>query len=536
MTLGIGCNKHSGNVKFRQFIKAYKRARFQTNPKIAAGEAVKEVVAFWRNLSPRGRFLAQSKTDGAWHEVEDKQAMRIASFFLMDSGQKTELKRQKSGQAKKEQLMKQPPPATSSSSSAPSSSGNSDLMANLLEPVPIGPVSSIHRSSSAGYQQQQKQVPQRAHSHSLASLPTKAAQQQRESQQLDPWVDDDFDPLPLKFNDDDLDPLPAASFPMKGNNNSYNMGNIAQDIYPNKPQQQQYGYNPEQLQVSFNMVVNAMPHRYSIGDNMNGMGTSTGVNTVANIQIGTINDPTSMMQNNNNNQFSSSNSDYNYSTSSACSSINNNSCGPTDVLSSSSNNGSSNFQFSTDVAATGNGFIQISTQGNPNEYNSNNNAMAMNKSAAGMNMNNNMYGMQQQSNNGNYSSSSQMTMMNSANYQTGSFYGGNGQQQDSFNNVNCNYLSYNDMMNGNNFNSSVGSMGQSQMNAGGMMMMNNNNNLGMNMSSSNITGMNMNNAMMKMNSGNSNMNGNNGNQTWNKNKVANSVPCAADLLGNFDDW
>lgn len=41
--LGSGCNNHSGNIKFSQFIKAYKRARFRTNPNIGAGDAVKEV-------------------------------------------------------------------------------------------------------------------------------------------------------------------------------------------------------------------------------------------------------------------------------------------------------------------------------------------------------------------------------------------------------------------------------------------------------------------------------------------------------------
>ena len=81
--VGSNCSKHPGNVKFSQFISAYKKARAKANPSVEA--AVKEVVVFWRNLSPRGRFLAQNKNsgDGRWHEVEDKQAMRIASFFLL---------------------------------------------------------------------------------------------------------------------------------------------------------------------------------------------------------------------------------------------------------------------------------------------------------------------------------------------------------------------------------------------------------------------------------------------------------------------
>lgn len=93
--VGSNCSKHPGNIKFSQFISAYKKARARVNASVEA--AVKEVLVFWRNLG--GRFLAQSKSSSEewWYEVEDKQAMRIASFFLLKQG--SEKRRSKSSES-----------------------------------------------------------------------------------------------------------------------------------------------------------------------------------------------------------------------------------------------------------------------------------------------------------------------------------------------------------------------------------------------------------------------------------------------------
>jgi len=100
--VGSNCSKHPGNIKFSQFISAYKKARSRTNPQIDPAEAVKEIVTFWRNLSPPGRFLAKNKhtNDGLWVELETKLAMKIASFFLMKqiSSSSEDKRRSKSGE------------------------------------------------------------------------------------------------------------------------------------------------------------------------------------------------------------------------------------------------------------------------------------------------------------------------------------------------------------------------------------------------------------------------------------------------------
>ena len=98
VVVGSNCSKHPGNIKFSQFISAYKKARARANPSIEA--AVKEVVVFWRKLSPPGRFLAQNKNigDGRWYEVGDKQAIRIASFFLMKQSSGSEKRRSKAAE------------------------------------------------------------------------------------------------------------------------------------------------------------------------------------------------------------------------------------------------------------------------------------------------------------------------------------------------------------------------------------------------------------------------------------------------------
>jgi hypothetical protein len=417
--LGINCNKHCGNVKFRQFIKAYKRARFQTNPKIAAAEAVKEVVSFWRNLSPPGRFLAQNRKvgDGQWHEVEEKQAMRIASFFLLDQNPGGEKRRQKSIDAKKEMQQMQMQMAKSSPSCFP------NLMVGA-EPVPIGSGSNMGRNGQQPVKMQQQ------NQQSFAAMPP-SCNTGKKNQDVWDAGNVDLNPLPFQFNDEDFDPLPT----------SFNNGNCWDMPSNNK----QFSGNPEQVQVSVNMVVNTMPQ---------GSSKENAVNTVTNIQIGTIND-----NSNDRNQ---------------CNDFYASSCTDSFPV--------PNFQLTTDAPSS---FIQIST-GDPHLQNH------------GSGLDGNPHQMND--------------------FQIGFF--GNGNGNDSQNNsmgFNNRSLPENNLMTmeGNNMNMN-GNMGS---------------NINMN---GNMGDMNMNGNM----SGNSGNNGNGNNDLrWNKKKVANSVPCAASLVGSvFDDW
>jgi hypothetical protein len=354
--LGTGCNKHCGNLKFRQFIKAYKRARLQSKTKIEPVHAA-EVVHFWRKLTPPGRFLAKAKNspDGQWSEVNDKQAIRIASFFLCNQ-HGDELKRQKSTDAIKnsrnfqEAQHQQLRMSGNGNGQDYFGQGNGNGMGNQvaqgqaqyqgmgifscqgegqdpdfmssLEPMPIGQVGSSSSTSNTwdcGQPQQIQSCPE----------PVKASFNDLEQ-------DIDFNPLPFKPNNncnndeygfDDFEPLPTSfhdPFPSCNNQSMYSRSPV--DLSTNA----QFGGPAEQVQVSVNMVVNTMPQGYA-RDNT--------VNTVTNIQIGTgtISDDRKP-----NDGFLKS------------------SFG--DVFQ------GSNFQLTTD---TTNGFIQISAQSNPKDGSAN---------------------------------------------------------------------------------------------------------------------------------------------------------------------
>ncbi|CAB9524268.1 expressed unknown protein [Seminavis robusta] len=279
--VGPGCSKHPGNVKFRNLIKAYKRARIQTNPKIDTIQAVKEVVAFWRNLSPRGRFLAQSKTDGQWQEVDESQTMRIASFFLMSSNERGELKRQKSVDAMRDvkkasavtSMGRDPLSSSSHHGQLPVQpvqsqqrikrpSGQQDMMGlGDFEPVPIGPVRSKSASAKSmggafdcGPDKTQSGMnmmgfgsgkPQNNNNFNRMSQDFHEPTKPKAQPKLDPdFGNFDFNPIPLGKDDDLFDPLPADFGMSSGSGNSKGQ-------FGGSPSQQQQ----DQLQLSVNMVV-----------------------------------------------------------------------------------------------------------------------------------------------------------------------------------------------------------------------------------------------------------------------------------------
>ena len=272
--VGPGCSRHSGNSKFRQFTKAYKRARFQTNPQIETEKAVSEVVAFWRNLSPRGRFLTQSKSSGQWEEVDDTQAMRIASFFLMNNNQRGELKRQKSLDAIKESKkissgMEQPLRALSiggdqgqlplkneqqlQRGSMHSQNGGlgPDMLADL-EPVPIGRVSSApcQTTSDMAWGMRSNMAPPTQDSFENKNnrmLPPQPQKPLGKPKIDDEFGDFDFNPIPMGSMGslDELDPLP---FGMPSGNGPLQQQQLQQ-------QQQLLQQQQDQVQLSVNMVV-----------------------------------------------------------------------------------------------------------------------------------------------------------------------------------------------------------------------------------------------------------------------------------------
>lgn len=433
--LGVGCNKHCGNLKFRQFIKAYKRARLQTKTKIAAVDAVKEVVEFWRKLSPPGRFLAEKKGDGPgqWREVEERQAMKIASFFLLNGG---DMKRQKSIdamrnvrnslQACQPQQAFQPqqarcsgvgedifgPGTRSQDGRVISAQGQAPDITSSLEPMPIGAVSS---------------------SMPWDGGPSKLTQSYQEPAKTNFQDSDqdfaplDFNPLPFKPNNegydiDDFEPLPTNfndNF-SSGQQNTCSLGPV--DVSANA----QFGGASDHVQVSVNMVVNTMPQGYP---------RESAVNTVTNIQIGTgsFNDDRRTQHDG--------------------------------FFKSAVGDGfqGQNFQLTTDTA---NGFIQISAQSNPTDGVSSNTMIG-------------------QGNNYGFNNNAGNDMMGSS-----GLHMANGGMSSNSNSVNCERRNINLSISNNNVGASGGNDGASKSSL-----------------------------------------------TWKKSEVANSVPCAASLVGSlFDDW
>lgn len=516
--VGSGCNKHSGNLKFQQFIKAYKRARFRTNPKIETADAVKEVVEFWRRLSPRGRFLAQNKhsNDGQWHEVDDKQAMRIASFSLLNQ-KSVELKRQKSIDAMRGRRASQngPPLLRSQSGPVPQSrrlcSGfGSDLlltgigeqdqspmdamvrlsnhgqeqipdMTESLEPMPIGPTRSSSMASMAWDKGRKQQRQQR-----LPLAQRKSFQEPVKSSSRDLDLDAfDFNPLPfepIKDPVDDFEPI-QTNF---NSNNCFISGKNSVDVSSNA----QFGGSPDQVQVSVNMVVNTKPQ---------GFPRENAVNTVTNIQIGTGTMNDESQQGN-----------------------------------TPSHNGDGypgqNFQLTTD---TSNGFIQISTQSN--SLGIDDHSMMSSGSAQGGSI-----GFQSDA-------GKILGQGNCHEFHDGNFISGNsgmiGNKGIELMNEKGTMTGAANMMNGNTnmINGNMpergimvtGSLGNGKMDNG--MKMNEN------LMGNNTAGQKMNvNVSVNASSpaaNNSDAGVQNHLLRWNKNEVANSVPCAASLVGSlFDDW
>ena len=164
-----------------------------------------------------------------------------------------------------------------------------------------------------GWKAAQQQKPKPVVSQSFQA-PIKPQLMASSLQDCDPF---DFNPIPLKFNeDDDLHPFPAH-FGSSSSKNGLGPLDVSTNTHVSRA--------PDQVQVSFNMVVNTPQ----------GFRKETAVNTVTNIQIGT---GTGTMIDERNKSFNDSFSNpY------------------TDAFP------GSNFQLTTD---TPNGFIQISTQSN----------------------------------------------------------------------------------------------------------------------------------------------------------------------------
>lgn len=83
-------NSHAGNVRFRQLINENK-IRYLKATKVKKPEVAREVVSMWRNMSPPGRFLAMSRTNGTlssdpivWHDVGDVKARMKVSQCLRE--------------------------------------------------------------------------------------------------------------------------------------------------------------------------------------------------------------------------------------------------------------------------------------------------------------------------------------------------------------------------------------------------------------------------------------------------------------------
>jgi len=347
-------------------------------------------------------------------------------------------------------------------------------MMESLEPMPIGPTSSTSMAWDKGQKHQRQQRLHRAQRKSFQE-PVKSTSQDFD---LDPF---DFNPLPFKPNKepvDDFEPI-QTDF---NNNNSFTSGKKSVDVSSNA----QFGGSPDQVQVSVNMVVNTMPQ---------GFPRENGVNTVTNIQIGTgtMNDERKQP-------------------------------------SIPSHNGDGypgqNFQLTTD---TPNGFIQISAQSNSSGTDD---RSMMNPGSAqgGVFGNQNEVGkMLGQGNgpgfhngnsfngNGGMMGNKGMQMINGKMAGTGSGNMMNGNT----NMMNGNMAGNGNMMNGNMMN--------------GNMMGNNmpGQNMNVNVSVNGNPNPNPNNPAANNNNGGGQNNG----LRWNKNEVANSVPCAASLVGSlFDDW
>lgn len=517
--VGSGCNKHCGNLKFQQFIKAYKRARFRTNPKIETADAVKEVVEFWRRLSPRGRFLAQNKhsNDGKWHEVDDKQTMRIASFFLLNQ-KGVELKRQKSIDAMRGRRTPQSGPPLMRSQSGPvpqsrrqGSGFGPDLfgtgmgehdqspmnaMGRLsnhgqeqtpdaiesLEPMPIGPTRSSSMALYNGQKQHRQQRLPRAQRKSFQE-PVKSSSQDLD---LDPF---DFNPLPFKPSKeplDDFEPIEANL----NSNNCFISGKNGVDVSGNA----HFGGSPDQVQVSVNMVVNTTPQCFP---------QENAVNTVTNIQIGTgtMNDESQQ-----GNKTSHKGDGY----------------------------PGQNFQLTTD---TSKGFIQISTQSNSlgiddcstmsagfaqgGSFRSQNNVgkMCGQGPCDGFQDGNSFIGNSGMIGNNRLLMTENGTMTGTTNMMNGSASMLTGKMPGS----------------GIMITGGLGNVKMGNATVGSGTRMNGN------MMGNNIAGQNMN-VNVSVNSSNpaandSNAGVQNTGLRWNKNEVANSVPCAASLVGSlFEDW
>jgi hypothetical protein len=569
--VGPGCSKHSGNSKFRQFTKAYKRARFQTNPKIETVKAVTEVVAFWRNLTPRGRFLTQSKGNGQWEEVDETQAMRIASFFLMNNNQRGELKRQKSIDAIKEG--KKGPTGVEQPMSAMSISSNQgqlpihnvqqhrasmqsldgglgpDMLADL-EPVPIGPVSSLpsrpaslpSRTNSGmawGIRNNMKPPPQEVFNNkSNLMLPPPRQKPLGQPKTDDDFGGFDFNPIPIggMGSLDEFDPLPFGM------------------LAGNGQQQQQ----TDQVQLSVNMVVPGSANFQLTTDTGNGViqiSAQQGMNSGNQEQMmgmGMMN-PMSMSNNNGNMRSSGSNNtsqshmnEYQINVFGGNGGCDNNG---TSMPGKGNNNvgvGSPMINPMMMNANTGNNMNPMMMNGNGNGMNpmmmnantgNSMNPMMMNGNSNGNNMNpmmmnpiggNSMNPMMMNANGGNNMNPMMMKASNNGN------------------SMNPMIMNNNDLM------KQQQNMAAAQRAMNGNMMMGQHQQQNMGSAQGFASNMNMNGGMngsMNMNggmNGNMNMNagmGDNGNGVdsnglrWNKNKVANSVPCAATLTGSiFDDW
>jgi hypothetical protein len=90
---GLGTYNHVGNVKFRQLVNEHK-LRYVACSKTDKPKIAKELVRFWRNLEPPGRFLARDEEckknspkilhGSRWYEVGDKKAQEKASQCLRE--------------------------------------------------------------------------------------------------------------------------------------------------------------------------------------------------------------------------------------------------------------------------------------------------------------------------------------------------------------------------------------------------------------------------------------------------------------------
>jgi hypothetical protein len=566
--VGPGCSKHSGNSKFRQFTKAYKRARFQTNPKIETVKAVTEVVAFWRNLTPRGRFLTYDKDSGQWVEVDETQAMRIASFFLMNNNQRGELKRQKSIDAIKEGKktpsgVEQPTRAMSISSyqgqlpmqNVQQQRGGlgPDILADL-EPVPIGPGSSLPRRSSFGMawgiRNNMKQAPEDVPNKNNPMLPPPSQKPLGQPKTDDDFGDFDFNPIPIGGMGlfDDFDPLPFGI---------------------SSGQQQQ----SDQMQLSVNMVVPGAANFQVTTDTGKGViqiSAQQGMNSGNQEQMmgmGMMN-PMSMTNLNGNRRSSNSNNlgqphmnEYQINVFGANGGCDNN--GAPMVGNVNSNGGGGNPMMNPMMmnshtgsmnpmmmsANTGNSMnpLMMNANGNGNNMNP---MMMMNANSKGNNMNpmmmnansngNGMSPMMMNANSGNCMNPMMMKASNNGNSI-------NPMMNTSGNGMNPMMMNGNDLM----------KMGQQQQSMAAAqremnIMMGQQQQQNMASSQGFATSTNMNggmNANLNINAsanGDMNMNDSMGDNCngidsnglrWNKSKVANSVPCAATLTGSiFDDW